>query len=37
MKTAREMGITSFNFYNYGFIPLINLEWIAEALVPAGD
>lgn len=32
MKTARAMGITSFNFYNYGFIPLKNLEWIAEAL-----
>jgi len=32
MKTAREMGITSFNFYNYGFIPLKNLEWIAESL-----
>jgi hypothetical protein len=32
MKTAREMGITSFNFYNYGFIPLKNLEWIADSL-----
>jgi len=32
MKTARAMGITSFNFYNYGFIPLKNLEWIAESL-----
>jgi len=32
MKTAREMGITSYNFYNYGFIPLKNLEWIAESL-----
>lgn len=36
MKTAREMGITSFNFYNYGFIPLKNLEWISESLSPAG-
>jgi len=36
MKTAREMGITSFNFYNYGFIPLKNLEWIFESLSPAG-
>jgi len=32
MRAARERGITSFNFYNYGFIPLKNLEWIAEAL-----
>ncbi len=32
MRVARERGITSFNFYNYGFIPLKNLAWIAEAL-----
>lgn len=32
MRVARERGITSFNFYNYGFIPLKNLKWIAEAL-----
>ena len=32
MRVARERGITSFNFYNYGFIPLKNLTWIAEAL-----
>ncbi len=35
VKTAREMGITSFNFYNYGFVPLKNLAWIAESLGPA--
>jgi hypothetical protein len=32
MRVAREHGITSFNFYNYEFIPLKNLAWIAEAL-----
>ena len=32
MATARSLGITSFNFYNYGFIPLQNLQWINEAL-----
>jgi hypothetical protein len=32
MRVARAGGITSFNFYNYGFIPLRNLTWIAEAL-----
>lgn len=32
MRVAKECGITSFNFYNYGFIPLSRLEWIAEVL-----
>jgi hypothetical protein len=32
MSMARSLGITSFNFYNYGFIPLQNLLWINEAL-----
>jgi hypothetical protein len=32
MMLARERGITSFNFYNYGFIPLERLEWIREGL-----
>lgn len=32
VAAARELGITAFNFYNYGFIPLSNLEWIREAL-----
>ncbi len=32
MSTARKLGITSFNFYNYGLIPLQNLQWINEAL-----
>ena len=32
MKTARELGITSFNFYNYGMIPLSHLEWVKESL-----
>lgn len=32
MRTARQSGITSFNFYNYGFIPLRNLAWIKEGL-----
>ena len=33
MTTARGLGLTSFNFYNYGLIPLENLQWINEALV----
>lgn len=33
MKTARQMGVRSFNFYNYGFIPLENLEWIRESVL----
>ena len=32
VAAARELGITAFNFYNYGFIPLANLAWIREAL-----
>lgn len=32
MNLARERGITSFNFYNYGFIPLERLEWIKETM-----
>jgi hypothetical protein len=32
MSTARSLGIMSFNFYNYGFIPSQNLRWINEAL-----
>ena len=31
MATAKQMGIRDFNFYNYGFIPQKNLEWIREA------
>lgn len=32
MSVAREIGIHSFNFYNYGFVPLDNLKWIKEAV-----
>jgi hypothetical protein len=32
MRLCRERGITSFNFYNYGFIPYERLEWIREGL-----
>ena len=32
MNTARTMGIASFNYYNYGLIPLSNLSWIKEGL-----
>lgn len=32
MSAAREMGIQDFNFYNYGFIPLENLQWIFDGL-----
>jgi hypothetical protein len=31
MSVAKENGIQSFNFYNYGFVPLENLKWIKEA------
>ncbi len=30
MSAAIEMRIQDFNFYNYGFIPLENLQWISE-------
>ena len=33
MVAARELGISSFNYYNYGFIPLENLDWIKESLL----
>ena len=32
MSVAKDLGIRSFNFYNYGFIPLENLSWIREVL-----
>jgi hypothetical protein len=32
MSVLRELGIEHFNFYNYGFIPLQNLEWVKESL-----
>ena len=32
MSTARALGINSFNYYNYGFIPYQNLTWINEAV-----
>ncbi|MCX6135778.1 MAG: hypothetical protein NTU47_18385 [Ignavibacteriales bacterium] len=32
VSVARNLGVTSFNLYNYGFIPLKNLAWINEAL-----
>ncbi len=32
MAVAREHGIGSFNFYNYGFIPYGHLAWIRKAL-----
>jgi hypothetical protein len=32
MNTAKDLGVSSFNFYNYGFIPLRNLDWIADAV-----
>jgi hypothetical protein len=31
MSTAAALGVNSFNFYNYGFIPTQNLTWIKEA------
>jgi hypothetical protein len=32
MATARRLGIRTFNFYNYGFIPLSSLDWVKESL-----
>jgi hypothetical protein len=32
MSVAKENELQSFNFYNYGFVPLENLRWIKEAL-----
>jgi len=32
MSVLREMGIEHFNFYNYGFIPHQNLQWVKESL-----
>ncbi|MEK6649457.1 MAG: hypothetical protein AABY75_00640 [Bacteroidota bacterium] len=32
MAAARDMGVRDFNFYNYGFIPLENLEWIRKGV-----
>ena len=32
MSAAKELGISNFNFYNYGLIPYENLEWIKESL-----
>lgn len=32
MITARDLGINSFNYYNYGLIPYQNLAWIKEAV-----
>jgi hypothetical protein len=32
MAAARDMGVADFNFYNYGFIPLENLQWISEGV-----
>lgn len=32
MKVARELGISSYNFYNYGLVPQENLSWIKESL-----
>lgn len=32
MSVARTLKIDSFNFYNYGFIPIQNLTWIKDGL-----
>ena len=32
MSAARELGVASFNFYNYGLIPEQNLTWINDSL-----
>jgi hypothetical protein len=37
MKTATEMGVRDFNFYNYGLMHLENLGWVREALSAKRD
>lgn len=32
MNVARGLGISSYNFYNYGLVPQENLSWIKESL-----
>ena len=32
LAAAKELGIISHNFYNYGFIPLERLQWIRQVL-----
>ena len=32
MSVLRDMGIEHFNFYNYGFIPYQNMQWVKESL-----
>lgn len=32
MKVARELGVSSYNFYNYGLVPQENLRWIKESI-----
>ena len=32
MTVAKELGIRSFNFYNYGFVPYEHITWITEGL-----
>ena len=32
VQAAKDLGVKSFNFYNYGFIPLKNLSWIRKAV-----
>jgi len=36
VATARGLGIRSYNFYNYGLIPLENLSWIREGMHQEG-
>lgn len=32
LQAALALGITSFNFYNYGFVPIEHLGWIKEGI-----
>jgi hypothetical protein len=32
LSVARELGVRSFNFYNYGFIPYSHLTWIKNGI-----
>ncbi len=37
MAACLDAGVTRFNYYNYGLVPLENLGWIRQALPPARE
>ena len=32
LEAALEQGVSRFSFYNYGIMPLPNLDWIRQAI-----